>query len=148
MCRILASVPYEFLDHTADVAVELYAPTREALFAEALAAFTATLTDPQKVDAEVTHRLEVAAEDLPGLMVEWLGELVYRFEVDGLLFARAKVAIEERGGGFRLVAEARGESYDEEKHPLEVQVKGVTYHRLEVREEPGGGWFGRVIFDI
>lgn len=140
---------YEFLDHTADVAVELSAPTREALFAEALVAFTDTLTDPAKVGAKEVHRLEVAAEDLPALMVEWLGELVYRFEVDGLLFARAEVTIEECDGGFRLVAEARGEAYDEEEHPLEVQVKGVTYHRLEVREEPGGGgWFGRIIFDV
>lgn len=141
---------YEFLNHTADVAVELSAPTREGLFAEALRAFTDTLTDPKKVDGDETHRLEVSAEDLPGLMVEWLGELVYRFEVDGLLFARAKVAIEEGAdGGWRLVAEAAGESYDEEVHPLEVQVKGVTYHGLEVREEPGGdGWYGRVIFDV
>lgn len=140
---------HEFLDHTADVAVELRAPTREALFAEALVALTDTLTDPARVARDETHRLEVEAEDLPGLMVEWLGELVYRFEVDGLLFAGAEVAIEEGEGRLRLVAEARGESYDEEKHPLEVQVKGVTYHRLEVREEEdGGGWIGRVIFDI
>lgn len=140
---------YEFFDHTADVAVELRSPTREELFAEALVAFTDTLTDPARVGRDEVHGLEVAAEDLPGLMVEWLGELVYRFEVDGLLFSGAEVAIEEGEGGLRLVAKARGESYDEEKHPLEVQVKGVTYHRLEVREEGGGGgWFGRVIFDI
>lgn len=142
-------MPYEFLDHTADVAVALSAPTREALFGEALAAFTDTVTDPRRVAADEVHRLEVEAEDLPGLMVEWLGELVYRFEVDGLLFSRVGVAIEEGDGAYRLVAEARGESYDEEKHPLEVQVKGVTYHGLEVREEEdGGGWYGRVIFDI
>ena len=129
--------------------MELRAPSREALFAEALVAFTDTLTDHRRVAPDEVHRLEVTAEDLPGLMVEWLGELVYRFEVDGLLFSRAEVRVEEGDEGWRLVAEARGESYDEEKHPLEVQVKGVTYHRLEVREEAdGGGWFGRVIFDI
>jgi SHS2 domain-containing protein len=149
MCRILAGVPHEFTSHTADVAVELRAATREALFAEALVAFTDTLTDPERVEPAEEHELAVEAEDLAALMVEWLGELVYRFEVDGLLFRDAEVGIEERPeGGLRLTARARGEPYDEERHPLEVQVKGVTYHELAVREEEGGGWFGRVVLDI
>jgi SHS2 domain-containing protein len=80
-------------------------------------------------------------------MVEWLGELVYRFEVDGLLFRNAEVRIEESGGRFRLAARARGEPYDTGRHPLEVQVKGVTYHELRV-ERRDGEWVGRVVLDI
>jgi SHS2 domain-containing protein len=151
MCRILAAVPHEFTSHTADVAVELRAATREALFAEALVAFTDTVTDPARVEPAGEHELEVEARDLESLLVEWLGELVYRFEVDGLLFREAEVEIRERpgGGGLRLTAQARGEPYDEERHPLKVLVKGVTYHELEVREEEGGaGWFARVVLDI
>jgi len=143
-------VAYEFTSHTADVAVELRAPSREALFAEALVAFTDTVTDPEAVAPAEEHGLAAEAEDLEALMVEWLGELVYRFDVDGLLFREAEVEIGKReGGGLRLMARARGEPYDEERHPLKVQVKGITYHELEVREEEGGaGWFGRVVFDI
>lgn len=140
-------MPYEFTSHTADVAVELRAASREALFADALVAFTDTVTDPERVAPEEEHELAVEAEDLPGLMVEWLGELVYRFEVDGLLFREAEVGIEEAGGRFRLDARARGEPYDTERHPLEVQVKGVTYHELRVEREDAG-WTGRVVFDI
>lgn len=139
---------YRFTSHTADVAVELRAESREALFAEALVAFTDTLTDPQRVGPAEEHELAAEAEDLPGLMVEWLGELVYRFEVDGLLFREAEVQIEEAPGGrFRLAARARGETYDSERHPLEVQVKGVTYHELRV-EEVDGEWVGRLVLDI
>ena len=141
---------YRFFDHTADVAVELSAPTREALFAEAMLAFTDTVTDARTVASDETHRLEVRAPDPEALMVEWLGELVYRFDVDGLLFSRVELSIEEDAKGrLHLVADAHGEPYDTEKHPLDVQVKGVTYHQLEVRqEEDGGGWVGRVVFDI
>ena len=139
---------YRFTSHTADVAVELRAASREALFAEALVAFTDTITDPAAVAPEEEHELAVEADDLPGLMVEWLGELVYRFDVDGLLFREAEVRIEEAPAGrFRLAARARGEPYDGDRHPLEVQVKGVTYHELRV-EEADGGWVGRVVFDI
>lgn len=142
---------YRFLDHTADVAVELRAPSREALFAEAVAAFTATVTDPEAVvpdPEEPVLRLEVEAEDAEALLVEWLGEMVYRFDVDGLLFREVGVRVEEVGEGLRLRSEARGERYDEERHPLKVHVKAVTWHGLEVREEADGSWFGRVVFDI
>lgn len=128
--------------------MELRARTRDALFAEALVAFADTVTDPATVAPEEVVGLEVEAEDAGSLMVEWLGELVYRFDVDGLLFREAEVRVEDSGEGLRLVAEARGERYDEERHPLKVPVKAVTWHGLEVREEADGSWFGHVVFDI
>jgi len=149
---------YEFLDHTADVGVELLADSREELFAEALRAFTDTVTDLDTVDPAEGHDLEVEAETLAELLVEWLGELVYRFDVDGLLFYDVEdLAIEETGDGLRLTARALGEPYDEERHPLAVEIKGVTYHGLVVeRLAEGGegdqgdeeGWRGRVVFDV
>lgn len=140
---------YEFIDHTADVAVDLRGEDREALFSEALRAFTDTVTELGRVDRDETHDLEVEAEGLEELMVEWLGELVYRFDVDGLLFSRVEnLAIEETGdASLRLTGRALGEAYDEERHPLKVEIKGVTYHELEVAPA-NGGWRGRVIFDI
>jgi SHS2 domain-containing protein len=142
-------VSYRYLDHTADVAVELRAPTREALFADALAAFTDTTTDPGTVESKDAVRIEVEADDAESLLVEWLGELVYRFEVDGMLFREAEVALEDAGdGALRLTAEARGERYDPDRHPSRVHVKAITWHGLEVRRESDGSWYGQVIFDI
>ncbi len=140
-------MPYEFTSHTADVAVELSADSREALFAEALRAFTDTVTDPETVEPAEEHALAAEAGDLESLLVEWLSELVYRFDVDGLLFRDAEVRIEETEDGYRLTARAGGEAYDADRHALEVQVKGVTYHELRV-ERRDGEWFGRVVFDI
>jgi SHS2 domain-containing protein len=139
---------YEFTDHTADVAVELRAESRAGLFRDALRAFTDTVTDLRRVDGDEGHDLEASGETLEELMVEWLGELVYRFDVDGLLFRDVTgPEIEETGTGFRLTGRALGEPYDEERHPLKVEIKGVTYHELAV-EQTDGSWRGRVIFDI
>lgn len=139
---------YEFTDHTADVAVELRADDRTGLFTEALRAFTDTVTERKTVDADEGHDLEAEAASLEELMVEWLGELIYRFDVDGLLFRDVTdVEVEETGDGYRLTGRARGEPYDEERHPLKVEVKGVTYHELEIEKE-NDSWRGRVIFDI
>lgn len=163
---------YRFVDHTADVGAEIEAATLDALFAEAAAAFTDTLTVREGVRAVDEVRVELVADDLDELMVEWLDELNFRFETEGLLVAEAAVEIEPRAagrasggresgwhlekpsgdkgspGGWHLSAVVRGEAYEPERHPVKVLIKAVTYYRLEVRETEGGGWFARMIFDL
>lgn len=138
---------YRFLNHTADVAFELEAPTRDDLFAEALAAFTDTLTELETVEERVTRRFELRSPLLDLLLVDWLTELLYAFETEGLLFQSADVRVTGEDGAFQLIAEARGEAEDPERHHGKVLVKAVTYHGLEVVEE-GDGWRARVVFDI
>lgn len=138
---------YRFLNHTADVAFEATAATRDELFAEALAAFTDTLTDRETVEERLSRTFELRASEVDLLLVVWLEELLYAFEIDGHLFRRAEARLEEDAEGWRLTAEAWGEVRDEERHGLKVLVKAVTYHGLEVAETPEG-WRGRIIFDI
>jgi SHS2 domain-containing protein len=144
---------YRFVDHTADCGVEVAAPSLAALFAEAAAAFTDTVTVRETVAPAEERRFELAAERLDDLLVAWLEELLYAFEVDGLLFREAEVEVgeganAEAAAGHHLRAIARGEAYDPDRHPVKVLVKGVTYHALVVRRQPDGGWLARVIFDI
>jgi len=142
-------VSYRFLDHTADVAVEIEAPTLGELYAEALAAFTDTVTERERVQPAAERRFAVESADAESLLVDWLGDLLYAFEVDSLLFRDAEVEVEEDSDGrVRLTARARGEAYDPARHRIKVLVKAVTYHLLEVRRADDGGWRGRVIFDI
>lgn len=137
-----------FLDHTADVAFEVAAPSLDDVFAEAARALLETVTDPGTVRASLHRSFELAAPDLETLLVDWLGELIYVFEVDRQLFADAAVTVTEADGAPRLEAVARGEPYAPDRHPIRVQVKAVTYHRLEVACRPDGTWTARVVFDI
>lgn len=138
-----------FLDHTADVGAEVAAATLDELFAEAATAILETITDPGTVRHSLHRNFELVAPDLETLLVDWLGELVYVFDVDRQLFADAEVSVSEgEGGEQRLVAVARGEPYDPDRHPVRVLVKAVTHHAVEVACRPDGTWFARVIFDI
>jgi SHS2 domain-containing protein len=144
-------VSHRFFDHTADVGVDIEAPDHASLFTEALRAFTDTLTPLAGVGAAggspVEREIELEAESLDELMVSWLEELLFLFEVESLLFFGAEMCVEEEAGGWRLRAVARGETYDPDRHRLKVLIKGVTYHGLSVEERPEG-WWARVIFDI
>ena len=141
-------MPWSVLDHTADAGVLVTAADREDLFREALRAMTDCITDVRRVRPVRRRTVSVAAADLELLLVEWLGEALYLFEVEGFLAAGAALAIVDRGAaGLRLSGELLGEAHDPARHPHKVAIKAVTYHGLEVRRGDGG-WRARVIFDL
>jgi SHS2 domain-containing protein len=135
---------FRYLDHTGDLGVELFGRTAEELFVHAGEAFTDILTDPESVRASEEVEIAVEGADLEQLLVEWLSELIYRFDARGMLFRRYRVrSLDDR----RLRGTARGERYDPGRHMIKTTVKGATYHQLEVGRT-GNGWKARVILDL
>jgi SHS2 domain-containing protein len=80
---------YSFVDHTADVAVDLTGRTVEELFASAAQALTDTLTHLDAVRPLVTQSVTLESGALDDLLVDWLNELLYRFEVQNVLVSDA-----------------------------------------------------------
>jgi SHS2 domain-containing protein len=140
-------VPFEFFDHTGDIGVRLTAPTLGGLFETGAAALTAVLTDPASVRRRVSETVDVGAPDLDLLLVDWLNELLYRFEARNLLVAAAEVAVRLDGEGCRLQGRVHGEPFDPAVHDISLLVMAVTYHGLHVTETPEG-WEATVILDI
>lgn len=135
---------FETFDHTADLGLRITAPNLPALFAEAGRALVATLVDnPHAIRPEVELAIRIDGTDREYLLFDWLNELLYRFEADGLLFAEFQVVLDERG----LSATVRGEELDPSRHQMSHEVKAITYHHLRVEETPQG-WLAEVIVDI
>jgi SHS2 domain-containing protein len=127
---------YRFVEHTAELEVELEADSAEGVLGQALRAF-AELAG--KGHGELVERpVVVETGDLPALLVAWLDELVYLAETEGLVPEAAELSLD----GFRLSGLVRGRRG--EPRPL---VKAVTLHRLRFRPEDGV-WRGRVVLDV
>lgn len=138
---------YRFLEHTADMGVEIEANTFESLLSEGLLALTDTLTEVERVNLELELPFELVAPSREDLLVEWLSELVYLFETKSVLLRQTDLEVEAEDGGWRLRGTVRGERYDPDRHRIKRLVKAITYHQLEVRSSTTG-WSARVIFDI
>lgn len=139
---------HRYLDHTADLAVEVRAASLNQLFAEAATALTECLVEPARVASREQRGIELEASDLERLLVAWLHEVLFAFETHRLLALRAEVAVEPgEGGGWRLRGALFGEPVDFELHPPKVLIKGISYHGLHV-EQTGGGWLAKLVFDI
>jgi SHS2 domain-containing protein len=137
---------FERFDHTADVGLLVTAPTVEELFEEAGRALTSLIVDnPDAIELRETTTIELEAGSVEELFVLWLQELIYRFEVEHRLFGKFSVRMADEH--WRLQAECRGERADWTRHEPDTEVKGVTYHQLEVSRTETG-WRARVILDI
>ena len=141
---------YRYLEEiaTADVAFEAWGATPEETF---LAAADATLNTMVEEIGTVAPRerrvFSLAAGSLDLLLFELLQELVYHKDAEQLLLRVRDLRIEEAGSGYRLHAEAIGETIDPGKHPLLADVKAVTLHRLSVEKTPSG-WRAVVVLDV
>ncbi len=135
---------FEILDHTADIGLVIYGENLKALFENAGEAFFRLITDLRKVRRRVERRINIGRESLDRLMVDWLSELLYLHDVENLLFKGFKV---ESVGKDGLKAIVKGEPFREGVHVIKTEVKAVTYHRIEVRQE-NGRWRAQIIFDL
>lgn len=138
---------YRFVEHTADLGIEVWGESLDELFAEALVAFTDTLTEVERVDEQREVTIELSAPGLEELLVAWLEELLFLYETEGLLCRRAEVAVVELPDGPTLAAGAFGEVHDLDRQPLKTLVKAITYHRLAVTRK-AGGYRAQVILDL
>ena len=142
--------PYRYLEEiaTADVAFEALGATLEETF---LAAADATLNTMVEEIGTVAPRerraFSLVADSLDLLLFELLQELVYRKDAERLLLRVRDLRIEKTGSGYRLEADATGETIDPGRHPLLADVKAVTLHRLLVEKTPDG-WRAVVVLDV
>jgi len=134
-------------EHTADVAFIAYGKDLNEAFENAAKAMFNVMTDISKVDKKEGREITVEDTDLKGLLMKWLGELIYIFDAEGLVFSEFEVKIEKQGEKYILRARAFGEPFNPEKHPSGLEVKAISYHWMEIGEE-NGEKFVRVILDI
>lgn len=142
--------PYRYLEEiaTADVAFEAWGATPEETFLAAADATLNTMVEDIGTVAPLERRVfSLAADSLDLLLFELLQELVYHKDAERLLLRVRDLRIEETGSGYRLRADAIGETIDPGRHPLLADVKAVTLHRLVVEKTPSG-WRAVVVLDI
>ncbi|MDH4156136.1 MAG: archease [candidate division Zixibacteria bacterium] len=120
---------YEFVDHTADIAIKAFGESLAEAFAVAAEAMFDIITDKSPVDGHEEVQIEVEADDLEGLLVVFLSRLIFVHEVDRLVLKDFRV---ELSGHWRLQATGRGEKFVSSKHGHGNHVKGVSYHMIEV----------------
>lgn len=135
---------YTILEHPADLGIEARGANLAEAFEAAAEGLMSLLVDPATVQSLETRHVALSASDAGQLLVKWLGEILYLF--DGENFVSSKFAI-NKWSDDSLSAEVAGEKLDPSRHVTRLDVKAITYHQLQVKQNQSGGQ-ARVFLDI
>lgn len=152
-----------FLDHTADVGIDVEATSLAELLHLAALGMLALLRGEEEDAASARPAgagstgpdagaagdgggrtavsVDLRADGPVNLLAGWLREILFLHEVERLDYVRAEldvVAVDHVAG--RILARPGGHAVRE--------IKGVTYHELQATETAEGRWAARVIFDV
>lgn len=133
---------------SADIGIDVTADSLEELFIAAGEGYTAIAIatggdrDTREID------IELSADSAEQLLVDWLSELIYLFDTEGVIFTESKMRIstgEDRA--MTLSASMRGILFDKEFDTARYDVKAVTYYKLAIKEKDGM-FSCHVVFDL
>ncbi len=130
---------------TADMAFEAFGISLNELFENIGLACTEVMTDSKKISRLYERSFEVSGHDIEALIFDFISELLYIKDTEGIVFSQFAVAV-VKNKGYRLKCKAVGELLDRKKHKLRTEVKAATYNQMKI-EEKGGRWKARVVLD-
>ena len=131
---------FEEVEHTADIAIRVWGADLAELFANAAYGMASQLADIEDLDLTTKEAIDLQAQDVEMLLVDWLSELLYLAEREDVVFVDFELS---EVTPHRLQALARGGPIDERY----VHIKAVTFSQLDI-VKTDQGYETIVVFDV
>jgi SHS2 domain-containing protein len=135
---------FEVLDHTADTGIIAYGSNLKEAFANAARGMFSLITEPEEISVVESRDIELDAPDLESLLIAWLNELIFLFDVENILFKKFEIS---RLSNTHIKAKGYGEKVNVSRHKLKLGIKAATYHMLKIDKISDKNRV-QVIFDI
>lgn len=122
---------FEYFEVTADIGFRAYGKNLNEAFENAGLAIFNIISDTNDIDSAREISFEITSEDNVSLLYDYLEELLFYHEVEFMLFSQFDVEIDEN---FHLKATIKGEPIDWDKHERKTEIKAITFHKMEVKQ--------------
>jgi len=133
---------FEEISHTADVKIRAHAQTLDALFTDAFLALMQVVYGTDRKDG-ISKEIRIESDNIESLLCDFLSEILFIAEVEGLVFSRAEISIEN----LHLTACLKGETFDPLRHSSGTEVKGISYSGLIIQKD-ANGYMLDILFDV
>jgi len=132
---------FEILDHPSDLKIKIFGKGKKELFENAVFAMGECLRPEIEIPEKNTKsKIKIKSADLFSLLVDFLSEVLYRAQVNKEIYYKVK---------FDKISdtELKAELFGEKVKRFGLEIKGVTYHNLNI-EKKNSQWQAVVLFDI
>ncbi len=139
---------YKFIDHTADIAVEVSGNTFEELFLAALNSWKSAIIEPSDYNrGEHKRNIILKENSVEELLVSFLQELNYVFEIKKIFpVVIDKITIEKKNDEYLLECNARF-GVILKQDDIKAEIKAITFHQLDIKKA-GDVYKTIIVYDI
>ncbi len=131
-----------------DIGVSLQADSLTELFvAGAEGMFRIIMGTPPARPANQSQTIDLSADIAEQLMIDWLSELLYRFDTDGLIPVYFNIEVSQSENGSRISGTVECCRYVRDMDNAEHEIKAVTYYKLKIKKD-GDVYRCDVVFDL
>lgn len=138
---------YNFIDHPADIAVEVNAESIETLFEISAEAWKATAMENSSSESPFEFKIELESLSLEELLVEFLSELNFKFFSEKLVYSKTKSFTIEEDSIIRVKAELYFEDFNPLLHQVKNEIKAITFHQMNIQKK-NNTYSTKIVFDI
>ncbi|PIP24320.1 MAG: hypothetical protein COS25_02355 [Candidatus Nealsonbacteria bacterium CG02_land_8_20_14_3_00_37_10] len=131
---------YEILEHKADLKIRAFGKDLKELFENAMIG----MFESAKYEGggrKIKKEIKVSSLDLLSLLVDFLSEALYQSQINKEIYNDIKFT--------KLIdTELEAELIGQKVERFGEDIKAVTYHNLEIKQNKNKIWEGTVLFDI
>ncbi len=132
---------YKILENKANLKIQVFGRMKEELFKNALSGMASALRAETENEKAKAKRITIESVDLSALLVDFLSEALYLIQVHKEIYNEVRF-IEFSDN--ELTAELNGQKVER----FGEDIKAVTHHGLDIRENKKGIWEATILFDI
>jgi SHS2 domain-containing protein len=122
---------YKFINHTADVAITVRGGDLQSLFKNSGDALIDLLFNDGEIKGINTYTITAEGDNEEELLINFLRELFFQFAVYRVVLKEIEFEEFSKTG---VTAKVTGEEYDPNRHKLNIDIKAVTYHNVEIKK--------------
>lgn len=126
---------FRYLEHVTDAYVEAFGESIEEAFTNAAKGTINVMFDNEKIHGNYKIDIRVEGVDQYELLFNWL-EAVYQIMItDNRVMSKFDIKISQIDSKYELTGWVTAEPIDITKHGYRTEIKGITYHAMEILQE-------------
>lgn len=141
-------MPWELIDHQADVGLQATGETLETALADGVRGMLTLMVDPESVKLEQVWEVRASGSDPATLFVALLNSVLAARDIHNALFHDIAIdSLDQIGPEWHASCRIFGEPVDLNRHEVDTDVKAATYGGL-IGEQTDSGWRLRCLLDL
>lgn len=131
----LLSGGFRYLEHVTDAYIEAYGDSIEEAFSYAAKGMINVMFEIKNIHGTSKVDLRVEGADYYELLFSWLEKVHLLITIDSQVMSNFEIKISKLDSMFQLTGWGMVESIDTSKHGYKTEIKGITYHAMEVLQQ-------------